>query len=193
MSDLPSTIATVYFAGKEYSLGISLDYSSTYFGGPGADQVFEGPRYGPRRLHHLLTIRNLDFGVPGLDFGFKTSFYYGICFEGCALTYRRTAPAAILITEMEPRKSGRDYPYFGYPDVLPYHPLAVQSSQEISRSEIQNDLANTRWAVDISKLYAVIPNPSSMGHALWPPGEDTEIVFEYDPTTGVVRACNQAF
>lgn len=189
---MPNSIATLYFGGKEYSLGISSEESSIYFGGPGYDEAIEGPRYGPRRLHHILTINNSKFSIPGCDFGFVTSFYYGICFEGCALTYRRTATAAIKITETNPRKADRDYPYFGYPDLLPFHPLQIIETKDVTTEEIQDSLYNTAWTVDPAKLYLTVPNSAGLGLSLWSPGEEVEIIFEYDPIAGVVRACNQA-
>lgn len=189
---MPAPIATLYFAGKEYSLGISPRSSSTYLGGPGYDEIIEGPRYGPRRLHHVLTIKNAEFAIPGYQFGFVTSFYYGICFEGCTMTYRRTASAAIRITDMHPRKSPKDYPYFGYPDLLPFHPLQVTETKDATTETVQESLSNTGWTVDPAKLYLAIPNSVGLGLSLWPPGEEVEMVFEYDPENGITRACNQA-
>lgn len=94
---------------------------------------------------------------------------------------------------MDPSKSEVDYPYFGYPDLLPSHPLPVTETKDVTPEEIQDNLYNTGWMIDPAKLYLTIPNSSGLGLSLWTPGVDVEIVFEYDPVVGIIRGCNQAY
>lgn len=187
-----SPIATVYFKGLKFMLGRSSSQSLSYFGGPGTDGVIEGPRYGPRRLHHIVTLNHAQFGIQALSFGFKASFYYGLCFEGCQLEWQRTHTAAIRITRLEPRKSGREYPYFGYPDVLPYFPLEIIGQDEATIADIENAISNVAWEPVAERVYVVVHSHPNIGVALISPGEDVDIVFEYDTQTGQIRAASQA-
>ena len=184
-------IATVFSGGQRYLVGRSSTRSTSYFGGPGYDQVIEGPRYGPRRIHHLLTLNHGAFGIGALKFGFKTSFYYGICFEGCELEWERTHPAAMRITKIDPRKSGKEYPYFGYPDVLPYFPLETLHKAEAGTADITDAVYNTGWEVDPAKVYVVVHSHPDLGIALLDPDSAVDIVFEYETVSGRIRATNQ--
>ncbi|MEM7146025.1 MAG: hypothetical protein AAF591_12885 [Verrucomicrobiota bacterium] len=184
-------IATVFSRGKRYSIGRSSKASCSYFGGPGYDVVIEGPRYGPRRLHHILTFNHPQFGINAMQFGSCVSLYYGICFEGCELEWDRTATAAIRISKISPRKSGKEYPYFGYPDVLPYIPLEIIEEAEVSDSEIKDCTYNTGWEIDARHVYAVAYSSPNLGVSLFGPDSEVEIVFEYDTSRGRVRAASQ--
>lgn len=103
-------LATVYANGRKFIVNRSNSRSASWFGGPGSDEVIEGLRVGPRRLHHILTLNHGEFGIQSLRFGFKASFYYGLCFEDCELEWQRTATSAIRITSLDPRKSGKEWP-----------------------------------------------------------------------------------
>ena len=140
-------VATVFSAGKKFLLGRSKHSSTSYFGGLGYDQVFSGPRYGPRSLHHVLTLNHVAFKIPNSKFGFKVSLYYGICFDGCEIDWKRTATGGIEITKIIPKKSQKDYPYPGYPDLLPYFPLEIIEDSEIASTEVEEEIYNTSWAV----------------------------------------------
>lgn len=187
-----SPIATVYSSGRKFLLGRSSSQSLSYFGGPGSDAVIEGPRYGPRRLHHILTLNHAQFGIKGMQFGFKASFYYGLCFEGCELEWQRTATAAIRIARLDPRKSGKEYPYFGYPDVLPYFPVEIRGQEEATVSDIAEAISNVAWEPMAGRVYIVVHSHPDLGVALIEPNSDVDIVFEYDAATGQIRAASQA-
>lgn len=180
-------IVTVFSSGKRHLLGRSSSHSTSYFGGPGYDQVIKGPRYGPRRLHHVVTLNHSRLGINALKFGFKTSLYYGFCFEGCELEWERTHTAAVQITKIEPRKSTKDFPYFGYPDVLPYFPLEIIGSEEIKPYEIEEQFEETGWDIQPSKIYVVVHSHGDIGVALFDPSSCDCIFFEFDPETGRIR------
>lgn len=182
-------VATVFSGGMRYLLGRSGSKKPSYFGGPGYDMVIEGPRYGPRRVHHILTLSHGAHGIRAT--GFKTSFYYGLCFDGCRLEWQRKATAAIQITRIEPRKSARDFPYFGYPDLLPYFPLETKHQSAASADDIKQAIYNTSWNIDSSKVYVIAHSHPELGIALLTPESDVDLVFEYDTSTGRIRATNQ--
>jgi hypothetical protein len=184
-------VATVFSGGHRFFVGRSVKRSTSYFGGPGYDQVIDGARYGPRRIHHILTLNHNAFGISSLKFGFKTSFYYGLCFEGCELEWERTHTAAMRVTKIDPRKSGKEYPYFGYPDVLPYFPLEVRVKSAATSSDIEAAVYNTGWDVDPDKVYVIVHSHPDLGIALLNPDADVDLVFEYETASGRIRAVNQ--
>ena len=181
-------IATVFANGRKYLLGRSRAPQSSYFGGPGTDQAIKAPRHGPRRLHHLLTLNHAEFGISALKFGSNVSFYYGLCFEGCELDWTRTATSAIEITRIDPKKSGKDYPYFGYPDLLPYFPLEIVEQNQADPSDMEEAIGNTPWEAAPDNIYVIVHSHPELGIALLSPGEEIDIVFEYDPISGRIRA-----
>lgn len=184
-------LVSVFNRGTLYSFERSDRLDSSYFGGP-EELVIQGIPSRSRRLHHIVTLRNSDFGLNTVKFGFKVPFLYGIGYEGCVLQYRRTAISAIEITSLSPRRSTADYPYPGHPDLLPYAPLKVVESRLCDASEFFDGLYNTGWEFHENRAYVVVPSPANLGVSLWGPwGDGTEIVFEYDGESGVVRACNQ--
>ena len=184
-------VATVFSSGQRFLLGRSEKRSTSYFGGPGYDQVIKGPRYGPRRIHHVLTLNHGAFGISALKFGFKVSFYYGICFEGCELEWERTHTAALQITKIDPRKSDKEYPYYGYPDVLPHFPLKILDQSDAAESDIKDALYNTGWTINPDRVYVLAHSHPTLDIALFDPDASVDIVFEYDPNSGRVRATNQ--
>jgi len=185
-------IATVLSNGQKYRVGVGERFGGSYFGGPGYDQVIEGPRYGPRRLHHILTLNHSEFGIQALRLGFKVSLYYGICFEGCKLKWERTATAAIRIHEMSPRKSGPEYPYFGFPDVLPYFPLRIIEKGPICAEDFTSTFGNSGLEFDPTHVYVAVSDHPKLGVSLFEPGSDADIVFDYDPQKANIIATNQS-
>ena len=136
----------------------------------------------------MTTLNHSQLGISSLKFGFKTSLYYGLCFEGCQLEWTRTHTAAIQITKMEPRKSTKDYPYFGYPDSLPYFPLEIIDKTEIEFSEVEEEFDDTGWDLDPSRVYVLAHSHGDLGLALFHPESCGDILFELDTETGEVRA-----
>ncbi len=123
-----------YYRGKVVIFTRSEQFETSYFGGPG-DDCIDGKDYGPSHIHHIARIANQALGIEGYGFGFAVPFYYGMCFDGCSLRYKRTAASAIEITEIVPSESSDDWPYPGFPPLLPYFPLKVEESKEFSFEE----------------------------------------------------------
>lgn len=184
-------LATVYANGRKFIVNRSNSRSASWFGGPGSDEVIEGLRVGPRRLHHILTLNHGEFGIQSLRFGFKASFYYGLCFEDCELEWQRTATSAIRITSLDPRKSGKEWPYFGYPDILPYFPVEITHQEEAAPSDLADAISNVDWEPVSGRVYVIVQSHPDIELALISPEADVEIVFEYDPQTGKVRGACQ--
>lgn len=184
-------ILEVYFNGKCWSLFPGGSDSLSYFGGPHTDHVDTAVDLESAVLHHVATINLPKFGVLGTQFGFSVPLFYGLCHEGCVIEYHKTATAAIEFTSLDPAEAEEGYPYRGYPPILPYYELGVAESNEYRPEDLRHRLANTGWRIREDFLYVVVMEHPAVGHCLFEPGSGVEIVFEYVPSSGNVRATNQ--
>lgn len=189
--DATEPIAEVYFKGTHWSLVPGGRDSLSYFGGPHTDHVESQVDLSAAILHHIATVNLPKFGVGNPQFGFSVPLFYGICHEGSVLEYRKTATSAIEITSLDPEEADDGYPYHGYPPVLPYYELGVAESNDYQHSDLEERLANTGWEVRDDCLHVIVTQHPSVGHCLFEPRTDVEIVFEYDPAEGKIRATNQ--
>ena len=181
----------IYANGTSWELVPGGSDALSYFGGPNVGYLGSEVDLPGAVIHHVATINVAKFGPGNIALGFSVPLLYGICHEGCELTYRKTAPAAVQITSLEPQAAEDGYPYHGYPAVLPYYPLGVAGSESYEVRDLEDRIANTGWKTREGCLYAVVMQHPSIGHCLFTPNADAEIVFEYDLQKGTVRATNQ--
>jgi len=186
----PPPVAKVHFKGASWSL-VPGGNSTSYFGGPHTDHVESRIALDEAVLHHVATVNLPRFGVGNPRFGFSVPLFYGICHEGCEIEYRKTATSAVEITSLDPAEAEEGYPYHAYPPLLPYHPLEVVESHPCKHAELCERFGNTGWDLREDCLYVGVMQHPSIGHSIFEPGSDVEIVFEYDPETGVVRGTSQ--
>jgi len=184
-------IIEVYYKRQCWSLVPGGDDARSYFGGPHTDHVDAQIDLGAAVLHHIATINLPKFGVGNPQFGFSVPLFYGLCHEGCIIEYHKTATAAIGITSLEPTEAEEGYPYHGYPTVIPFFELGIGETHEYQSAELKDRLANTGWILRDDYLYVIVMQHPAVGHCLFEPGSDVEIVFEYNPEEGTVRARNQ--
>ena len=126
-----------------------------------------------------------------MSFGFNLPLLYGICHEGCEIEYQKIATEAIEISSLDPKKADAGYPYHGYPSILPYYRLGILSESEVQPSDFEDRLANTGWDLDSSFIYVIVMQHPHIGHCLFDTDDEAEIVFEYQPDSGICRATNQ--
>jgi hypothetical protein len=181
----------VYYKEKCWSLVPGGIDARSYFGGPHSVHVESLVELESAIVHHIATINLPKFGVGNPRFGFTLPLFYGICHEGCEIEYRKTATAAVEFTRLDPEEADEGYPYHGYPAVIPYFELGIGETRDITASHLEDRFGNTGWSVRADCLYAVVMQHPAVGHCLFEPGVDVEIVFEYDPVTGHVRGSNQ--
>jgi hypothetical protein len=186
-----SPIIEVRYQGKCRALVPGGTDALSYFGGPHTVDVGSRVDLGAAIIHHVATINLPKFGVGNPRFGFSVPLFYGICHEGCEMEYRKTATAAVEISSIEPEEADEGYPYHGYPPVIPFFQLGLGKTREYERADLEDRLANTGWDLRDDCLYVIVMQHPAVGHCLFEPGCDVEIVFEYDPEAGTVRATNQ--
>ena len=95
------------------------------------------------------------------------------------------------ITSLDPAEADEGYPYNGYPAMIPFYELGIGETKDITPSDLDDRLANTGWSTRDDCLYIIVMQHAAIGHCLFEPRTDVEIVFEYDPGTGTIRATSQ--
>ena len=75
--------------------------------------------------------------------------------------------------------------------MIPFYQLGIGETHEYQQADLEGRLANTGWSLRAECLYVIVMQHPAVGHCLFEPGSDVEIVFEYDPEKGTVRATNQ--
>jgi hypothetical protein len=189
----------LYFRGRATTFKRSGRTKESYFGGPGKVSI-TGAKHGPIHLHHIATISTSDLGIRDSRFGYTIPFYYGMCFEGCELTYKlpvhtiavASAPT-IEITSIDPSESSANWPYAGYPHLLPYLPLEIQETIEMPLETFSENVMQGIDALNDDELVLVVPPNSMMGVSLWGPSGDAgdvQVIFIYDSRNGTIRSYN---
>ncbi len=181
-----------YYKGLATTFTRSDRFESSYFGGP-CDFYIDGIEFGPSHVHHIATISNNDLGIHNYDLGFKSPFIYGMCFDGCALSYKRTANSAIEITSIEPSQSTDGWPYNGYPPLLPYLQLRVEERQKMPLTEFSEAVMQGIDSLEEHELILIVPTNPLMEASLWGPSgdkEEVQIIYIYNTETGVIEAYN---
>ncbi len=188
-----SPLIYIYYGGTINTLVPGGVDSRCYFGGPIVCHVESGHPLDEARLHHLGTL-NLSPILKGSALkGVSIPLVFGICHENCMMEYSKTATNAIFIEGLEPAALKEGYPYEGYPDLLPYYRLGFGETSYYLPGELQSRLKGTGWSSDPGKLYIFVVQHPTIGHCLLDAADDAEIVFEYNPENGKIRATSRFF
>lgn len=182
-----------FYGGCIYYFERSDCWSASYFGGP-SSVTRNGLSFGPRPLHHVVTIGSKD--VPADGFILSLPLLYGMCFSGCSLRYRVVSATAIEVLEMEPTTSSEDWPYPMYPAYLPYVPLRIAKAERCDISEFTKLSCQPDRKFDDTSLIVIVPASPVLGVSLWGADGDAEgvqVVFEFDSRTKIVSASNQCY
>ena len=173
----------------------TAQFSKSYFGGP-PDYAFKfsGNAFGTRPIHHVMTL--YWDALPGIEKkGFSDlPLFYGIRYGGCCMKYEIVSPQLEFsdieerlaakrglpnlsdecqILEMEPTKSSEDWPYVGYPELVPYVPLRLTERVQCSPEDFQGLILHGD-EVKPEEVTVVIPPMFDLGISLFGPNADAE-------------------
>jgi hypothetical protein len=181
-----------YYDGHACFYERALAPSSSRIGGP-SDIQFSGIVHGPRSLHHILTLGSDE--LPGIQQKEFTglSLFYGMCFDGCSMSYEVRDAIRYHLLELEPTESSDGWPYSDYPDLLPTVPLRLARRIPCSRERFSEFLAQ-KDKIEADELVVVVPPISDLGMSLWGDNGDAEgvqIIFRCDLQTRRVRVYNE--
>jgi len=175
-------LATSFFRG--------LEHSTSSYGGP-LEPGVAGLELA-RPLHHVATIAVDHLRPLGVPWRFsELPLAYGLEYSDCRLQYT-FEPGSIVIQAMEPREPSEDWPYAGYPRVLPYAPLEPGPTVPSTWEEFRQRAPGLSER-PLPEIVVLVPPPATLGFSLWGRMGDAEgatIVFECSLQEKRVRAYN---
>ena len=183
-------LVLVHHAGETVLLDRSEELSFSVFGGP-LEVTCTGLEL-PRRLHQIAMLSHNQVPVLGAPrYIFDLPLIYGMRYSGGTLRYSFSREG-IVVKSIEPMEASDTWPYEGFPDLLPYHPL--EKTETIVEDwhaflERAPNLPETQPA----EVVVLIPPPFGLGFTLWGRGADAEgvtLVFECDLKSREVVAYN---
>jgi len=171
-----------------YTFERTDQHSASVFGGP-LDANITGRPFGPKPLHLIARLRSRHLSVLGQRFVFDLPLIYGMQYDGCELSYRITKSHEIELLHIEPASSLDDWPYPNFPPILPYIPLRLDDTPQLTNYDsFAQRFSNMPWPQP-TELVVVVPSPATIGLSLWGGGDDgVTIVFECDLEAKKVKA-----
>lgn len=173
-------LVIVHHGGQTVLLARVDEHSFSSFGGPLELPVSGMPL--PRALHHIawLNHNQLKFLAPP-RYIWDLPLVHPMRYSGGTLSYKFSREG-IEVLELDRAEPSESWPYVGFPELLPYHPIEVSS------------IVSEEWAVfaerapnlpeeQPSEVVVLVPPPQGLGFTLWGRGGDAEgvtIVFECD-------------
>lgn len=167
-------------------------YSASVFGGPSRATV-TGLSFGPKPLHLIARLGSRHIPALSHHHLFDLPLIYGMYYNDCELSYRVSFGHQIELLAMEPAASIDDWPYSGFPPLLPYLPLQLDNRpRRVSYDEFAARFPNMPER-QMAEMIVAVPPPASVGLSLWGDygdGDGVTIVFECDLKSRVIRAGN---
>jgi hypothetical protein len=193
-----------YYEGHACLYERATKFSNSYLGGPPHNTFkFSGMSFATRPIHHVMTLCwNILPGIEKKGFSYLPLFY-GLRYGGCVMKYEILQPeldtsdiekrlsskcgfpdlrSECHILEMEPRVSSEDWPYEGYPDLLPYVPLQLSERVPCSPEDFQGLILHGD-DVRPEEVTVIIPPMFDLGISLFGHDADAEglqLVFRCD-------------
>lgn len=171
-------LVIAYHAGTAIALVRSAKHSRSVFGGPLGPRVTGAHLEKP--LHHIATLSPHHLGLPEMTS--EIPLVYGFVYDGCSFRYSFENHRDIVIQSGPLGSSTADWPYRGYPELLPYVPLERGSTTLESWEEFSRRATNLP-PTQPSELVLIVPPPATLGFSMWGPvgdAEDVTVVFECD-------------
>jgi len=170
----PDELAYAHFAGTTTTFVRSALPGASCFGGEVRHRL-KGLEFGPRRLHQACVLSLDDLKIPPLGLQVQSlPLLHGLSFDGCHLKYA-VSPESVDVLSMSPLQSSEDWPYEGYPEVLPMTPLKVGRSFSQAWEDFVQ-LAPSPSLAEASDVMVLVPPPVGLGFSLWGEMGDAEEV-----------------
>jgi len=191
MTNKPETLVFAFYQNVLYSFARAESHTYSVFGGP-LDIEISGKSLGMQPPHLIAYLSNTiaplttsSHSIPDIP------LVYGMCYSGCVIKYQFEINK-INILELDPEESSDDWPYIGFPQILPYAPLKIEEQKSMTWSEFADTYPNMPEPQP-TELVVVIPPSMTLGVSLWGRSGDAEevtIVFECDLATQTISAYN---
>ena len=156
-------LIAVHHAGQTVLLDKVEDHSFSAFGGP-----LELPVHGlplPRPLHHIawLNHNQLKCLAPP-RYIWDLPLVHPMRYSGGTLSYCFSREG-IEVLEMEPAEASDTWPYVGFPDLLPFHPVEVCGTVSEDWAGFLQRAPNLPEAQP-SEVVVLVPPPQGLGFTL---------------------------
>ncbi|QCK85422.1 hypothetical protein E8L99_06385 [Phreatobacter aquaticus] len=176
--------------GVDYTFVPAGRITSFHLGGP-LDWTVTGLDHGPRRLHAIAKLSGRAIRALSRTYLLDFPLVYGMCFGGGDMTYRLTHSHEVEVLSMSSTRSLDDWPYRGFPDLLPFVPLMLASAVPRSYADFAKRFPNLPDRPD-GQLIVCVPPPATIGLSLWGSADldGVTIVFDCDLTTATVHSYN---
>jgi hypothetical protein len=164
--------------------------TASCFGGP--SPKITGRTFCPKPLHCIASLGQLHIPVLAQHHVVELPLMYGMCYDGCLLSYRLESGYRIELLEIDPASSADDWPYPNFPPLIPYEPLRLDDSpRRVSYDEFAASFPNMPEKQSAEMIVAV-PPPATIGLSFWDVGDwdGVTIVFECDLQKRQMRAFN---
>lgn len=188
---MSETLAVVYHSGTVTPLVQSLRHSTSWFGGPLEREVTGENLAKP--LHHLATIHLSHFNAHGAPRSvWQLPLVHGLFYDSGLLRYDFKDSRSISITSGVLGEPTPNWPYRGYPELLPFIPM--EAGMPVKESwEAFCERAPNLPGEQPSEMIVLIPPPAAIGFSMWGRSGDAEgvtLVFECDLKTQAVTTYN---
>lgn len=176
-----------FHGDRAYAFSRSAEHSHSVFGGP-----LEADISGAETLHSIARLSSTH--LPAVGALSELPLVFGLRHSGCRLRYRVESGGTIAILELLPPLPADDFPYRGYPALLPFVPLDVEEEAGMSFERFAARLPQKPpppSSTSAEKIVIAVPPPAGLGVTLWGLWGDLEgvtIFFECDPASRVVSA-----
>lgn len=157
----------VYVGGTAFELNrTEFRFASSYLGGPPDLRELTRNDGGDAPLHHIATLACSDFECP---YQGRLPLLHGVTYQGSLLEYEvADAGNVVKTTYLSPNESDPEWPYPGYPALLPYWPLEVTRKRNCTWEVFADEFLNQP-----DDLIVVMPPPMQIGFSLWGRNPDT--------------------
>lgn len=169
----------VHKSGRTAFFDRAEQHSPSSFGGP-LELSVEGLHL-PMQLHHIAWLSHNQLKNQGPSRYLDLPLVHPMRYSGGMLTYTFSRES-IQILELEPPEASDSWPYRGFPELLPFHPVEVISEISEEWSTFVERAPNLP-AQQPADVVVLVPPPQGLGFTLWGRSGDAEgvtIVFECD-------------
>ncbi|TWT66783.1 hypothetical protein Pla123a_44810 [Posidoniimonas polymericola] len=161
----------VFVGGTAFELNRTESrFASSYLGGPPDLQELTREDGGDTPLHHIATLSCDEFDC---SYRGRLPLLHGMTYQGSLLEYEVAESGHVVrTTYLSPNESDPEWPYPGYPALLPYLQLEVWKKRICTWEEFANEFINAPNEPP-ADLTVMMPPPMHIGFSLWGRHGDT--------------------
>jgi hypothetical protein len=194
-ADMTQFDAETLAAPAIYHRGKVFFTETTHWFGGDLDLTVKGPPHGPHPLHRILTLDLSDerLGVSGLVDLKYLPLVFGMRFDGFEYDYLVESDHSIDIKRSSQQTSSNDWPYDGFPDVLPRLALRLLDPVRASPEEASNLTLQGFSLTEPEEMVTIVPSQEEYGGvSLWGEyGRGVQLIFYFTHSVRRVSADNQ--